>query len=128
MGREGLEVKQHQLRLPYPATSGNHAVKHARGQHYLTADAKAYRALVAVAAHQAGLAGRRMRGPLRVHVLAAPPDERNRDADNVLKVMKDALTKAGVWNDDGNRVIRGVALDWAEAVAGGELLVTIEER
>lgn len=120
-------VRQWRLELPYPPGTGNHSVRHVRGRHYLTAQAKAYRGEVAVAAHRAGMAGRKLLGPLRVRYVAAPPDRRERDSDNVEKPLKDALTKAGVWASDSNKVIRSSTFEWAEPMAGGSLLVVIEE-
>ena len=35
-----------------------------------------------------------------VSITAHPPDRRDRDIDNILKALNDALTHAGVWRDD----------------------------
>ena len=39
-------------------------------------------------------------GRLRVEIEAWPPDKRKRDLDNILKSLLDALTYAGIWEDD----------------------------
>ena len=39
-------------------------------------------------------------GPVVLTVYWHPPDKRKRDQDNVLKAIKDSLTKARIWKDD----------------------------
>lgn len=119
--------------LPWPPATGNHAVKHTRtGGHYKTAPAKAYEALVAqiVAAMGMGqLIGERpLQGPLSVEWVLAPPDRRARDVDNVRKVVADALTRAGFWADDSNKVLAREAFEWTEPVRGGAVHLTVEVR
>ena len=87
------------LTLPYPP-SGNHMWKHTRaGIHYLTPVARKYYADVAEVfqfSNQTGL----MDGKLHVEFDIYPPDRRRRDLDNAIKVLGDACTNAGIWNDD----------------------------
>lgn len=112
------------LTLPYPpaGTTGNHAVKHARGGHYLTDAARAFIHLVKMSVSCQN--GRRMlEGPLEVVWTVSPPDRRARDSDNVMKTVKDCLTRAGVWVDDSNKVIRREVFQWTEPVERG--LVTL---
>lgn len=119
-----------ELSLPYPP-SGNHSVRHGRGgAHWLSPQTIAYRAAVAreVSAyglgHGSALAG--LPGPLATAWLVMPPDDRARDSDNVLKVVRDALTKAGLWADDSNRVIRRESLAWGPKVKGGRIELVVE--
>lgn len=60
---------------------------------------------------------------LAVVIVAHPPDRRKRDLDNLPKAVLDALTHAGVWDDDSQiddlRIMRG------QVVKGGGLVVTI---
>lgn len=111
-----------QLELPYPTGTGNHSVRHTRsGGHYVTKEAQAYRDLVSLAVR-----GRRAPpGALSVAWCFVPPDRRARDADNLLKVVKDALTRCGFWADDSNRVIRQGSWEWAEPVKGGAILLDV---
>ena len=115
-----------ELQLPYPpaGTTGNHAVKHGKNGSYLTEAATRYRQAVAYAVALAG-ARRRFEGPLAVEWVLSPPDSRARDTDNVRKSLADALTKAGLWADDSNRVIRREVFDWTEPVQGGSVLLRI---
>ena len=104
-----------ELELPYPP-SGNHAWKHARGRHYLTDEAKRYYEQVGWLVRSKGLAmGLDCR--LVVSCEIAPPDKRRRDLDNVWKVLGDACTKAGVWEDD--TLIDRLVLQRMGPVAGG---------
>ena len=97
------------LALPYPP-SGNrywrHCVIGGRPRVHVTHEARKYRDEVAKAV-QAQVrdlllsAKLPMPGRLAVRVVAHPPDRRRRDiADNLFKVLGDALEKAGVYEND----------------------------
>lgn len=119
-----------ELELPWPPT-GNTATRHTRGGgHYKTGATIAYRAAVARAAAARGLGTgsgvEPLPGPLALSWLLLPPDERGRDVDNVRKELADALTLAGVWKDDSNRIVRREAFEWCPAIPGGRVELTIE--
>jgi crossover junction endodeoxyribonuclease RusA len=121
----------YEFSLPWPAATGNHAVKHTRtGGHYKTPQAKAYEAVVAqiVAAMGLGnLLGKKpLAGPLAVSWLLSPPDRRARDLDNLRKVVADALTRAGFWEDDSNKVLVRESFEWADSTPGGEISLLVE--
>jgi crossover junction endodeoxyribonuclease RusA len=118
----------YQLEIPWPTVTGNHAVKHTKtGGHYKTAQAKAYEAAVAAIVVGQGLgSSRTLNGPLRAFWLLAPPDRRARDLDNVRKTAADALTKAGFWADDSNKVLTAERFEWSAPEAGGKIFLTIE--
>lgn len=83
------------LTLPWPP-SGNSAVRHGNGSHYLRAEVIAYRDSVAALCF--GKAG--VKGKYKLHVHLSPPDARKRDADNAIKSLLDAIVKAGYVEDD----------------------------
>lgn len=118
----------YQLELPWPTVTGNHAVKHTRtGGHYKTPQAKAYEAAVAAIVVEAGLGyAQTLKGPLTASWLLAPPDRRARDLDNVRKTAADALTKAGFWADDSNKVLVEERFVWTTPEPGGVVLLTVE--
>lgn len=121
----------YEFAIPWPAATGNHAVKHTRtGGHYKTPAAKAYEATVAqiVAAMGMGnlLGQKPLAGPLIVSWLLSPPDRRARDVDNARKVAADALTRAGFWVDDSNKVLVEEHFVWAEPTPGGEISLLVE--
>lgn len=109
-----------QVELPYPGHTGNTAVRHGGGRHYVSKEAQAYRWAVAAKL------GRRLalKGPLHVDWLIAPPDRRARDFDNISKNVGDALTMAGFWEDDSGLVIVSGSWKWTDPTKGGVILVT----
>lgn len=117
--------------IPWPTVTGNHAVKHTRtGGHYKTPAAKAYEGVVAQIVAGMGMAtllGKKpLDGPLKVHWMLSPPDRRARDLDNTRKVAADALTRAGFWKDDSNKVLVSEGFDWYDPTPGGEIHLTVE--
>ena len=77
------------LVLPWPPT-GNTAVRHVNGAHYLRPEVTTYRQTVAErVARSAPISGQ-----YHLCVELSPPDRRTRDIDNVLKSLLDALVKA----------------------------------
>lgn len=112
------------LTFPYPP-SGNHSAKHANGRHWLQPTTIRYREDVArlVGMYKAAW---NITGPVKVTYWLCPPDRRARDADNVLKSLNDALTKAGVWEDDSNKILRELRVIWGDPVKHGEVRVQIE--
>lgn len=109
------------IELPYPTSTGNHAVRHGAGGHYLTKGALAYRMAVAQA-----LAGRRApAGAIRTDWLLAPPTAAARDFDNLMKVVADALTQAGFWVDDSNRILVRGSWEWTAPVQGGRVWLEV---
>ena len=116
------------LTLPWPP-SLNRYYRNVGGRVLISAEGRAYRTRVAkviATERSAGNCGHRpMPERLQVHLLLAQPDRRRRDLDNTLKALLDALTHAGVWEDDSQiddlHVVRGPVL------REGGVLVTINE-
>lgn len=76
--------------LPWPPT-GNTAVRHGNGAHYLRPEVTAYRLRVAsILAPVPPIAG-----AYELEVELSPPDKRARDIDNALKSLLDACVKSG---------------------------------
>lgn len=61
--------------------------------------------------------------PASVEVILYPPDARRRDIDNYNKALFDALTHAGVWEDDSQ--VKRLLVEWGPIVKGGRVDVTI---
>lgn len=117
------------LLLPYPLTV-NHMYDSRGwgGAKCLKPAARIYRTVAAMRCNDArnrGELGRTpMLGRLAVTVQVRAPDRRSRDLDNLGKCLLDALTKAGVWQDDAQ--IDRLTFVRAEPIKGGAVLVSIE--
>ncbi|HBW7282820.1 TPA: RusA family crossover junction endodeoxyribonuclease [Klebsiella pneumoniae] len=61
--------------------------------------------------------------PAAVEIILYPPDYRRRDLDNYNKALLDALTYAGIWEDDNQ--VKRMAIEWGENVKGGRVEITI---
>lgn len=93
----------------------------------LSAEGRKYREAVLTTALACYGSVRPLEGRLRVHLLACPPDRRRRDLDNVAKAILDALTHAGVWNDDEQIDVLRIERQAVGTFIGGAVTVHIEE-
>ncbi|MBB9905533.1 RusA family crossover junction endodeoxyribonuclease [Escherichia coli] len=94
--------------LPYPPTVNTYWRRH--GNTYFISEAgKRYRRDVALIVCQQRLK-LNLSGRLAIKIIAEPPDKRRRDLDNILKAPLDALTHAGLLDDeqfDEINIVRG---------------------
>lgn len=60
---------------------------------------------------------------IKVGIILYPPDKRDRDVDNYNKSLLDALTHAGIWNDD--KLIDQLPIYRGEVVKYGKVVVII---
>lgn len=128
----GLTLKageQLSIVIPYPTVSGNHSTRHGRYGSYKSVKAKDYK----LAVQKAVLAAKmklNLTGPMDLYLDAIPPDNRARDADNLLKEVGDALTRAGFWQDDSNKVIKKTTIDWlpSDKTTGSAVLIRVVGR
>lgn len=114
------------LTLPFPP-SANHYWRHVivgRGvRTLLSRRGRAYKTLVCDYVRGRGLAGR-LAGRLAVEVKLFPPNRLRRDVDNFGgKALLDALTTAGVWQDDSQ--VDELLIRRCAVVAGGQCVVDI---
>ena len=112
-----------ELTLPWPPSVntvwrrvGNRTVLSKRGREYR-------REVAAAIAEQ--WQGDPLTGRLAVELNLWAPDRRKRDIDNSLKAALDALTHAGVWDDD--ELIDRLVVTRRAVVKGGRCCVLIEE-
>lgn len=109
--------------LPYPPsvnTYWRHKVIGKRAAVYISEKGAAFRSAVkGLASIAVPLAGH-----LHVSIRLTPPDARIRDIDNPIKALLDALTHAGLWQDDSQ--IKRLSVEMLPKGSGGAL-VTIQE-
>jgi len=108
------------LVLPYPP-SVNHYYRTVRGRMLISAKGRQYHQLVAAVVWQAGRP--RIEGRLAVRLQVWTPDKRERDLDNLLKPLLDALANAGVYASDGQ--IDDLSLVRCGVLAAGRVDVTV---
>ena len=89
----------------------------------LTPGVKAYRQLAWYMLVQQRVPRGRLAQPIAISIVAHPPDLRARDIDNLLKVSIDALTLAGVLEDD--KWIEELSIRRASVVKDGLLRVEL---
>jgi len=58
-----------------------------------------------------------------VEITLYPPDKRCRDIDNYNKALFDALTHAGVWEDDSQ--VKRMLVEWGPVVPNGKVEIMI---
>ena len=112
-----------ELALPYPP-SVNHYWRHNRsGNHYISAEGKAFRVDVLKICRLFDP----FVGAVKIKMEVFYPDKRERDPDNLQKALFDALTASGLIKDDNNKIIkdyRVVGMD--EIRKGGMVVVKIK--
>lgn len=110
------------LTLPWPPTVNTYWRRNGH-RYFVTAEGVRFREAVRAVA-----LGRveRMDGPVILRLRAEPPDNRRRDLDNVMKALLDGLQHGGVYADDSQ--VKRIEAEMFEPVAGGKVIVTVEER
>lgn len=96
--------------------------KKGQGNTYLTKAALAYYSQVAWVIKSSGLM-LGLEDRLTVEVDIYPPDKRRRDLSNVIKVVEDACTKAGLWQDDSQ--IDRLVLQRMPSMKGGAIALRV---
>lgn len=104
-----------EITLPWPP-SVNRYYRTFRGRMIISKEGREYRKAVQT------IEGEKFQGLVAVEIEAHRPDNRRRDLDNTLKAALDALTHAGLWNDDAQ--IADLRIYWAER-PGGFLTVRV---
>lgn len=63
--------------------------------------------------------------PAAVEIILFPPDARRRDLDNYNKALFDALTHAGVWEDDSQ--VKRMEVEWGPVTQKGKVEIMISK-
>ncbi|WP_393950262.1 RusA family crossover junction endodeoxyribonuclease [Kluyvera intermedia] len=96
------------------------------GRHLVSADDRKYQSATSAAIIE------QLRRPPKpsteqaaVEITLYPPDARRRDLDNYNKALFDALTHAGVWEDDSQ--VKRMLVEWGPIVPKGRVEITIRK-
>lgn len=109
--------------LPWPP-SVNAMWRNVKGRTLLSVRGRSFRKDALAACLVGGVTQRRLTGRLSLHLVVCAPDRRERDLDNTVKGVQDALTHAGVWLDDSQ--IDRLVVERGPIVRGGEVRVAVE--
>lgn len=110
------------LRLPWPP-SLNSIWRAVGGRILLSARGRQYRIEAVECARDQGAQDLKLEGRLRVVLVLSPPDKRDRDLDNHVKAIQDALTHAGTWGDDAQ--VDELMVVRSAVTKGGAAVITI---
>lgn len=104
-----------EMTLPFPP-SINGYWRTFRGRQIISKRGREYRRLVlSQIAHNPN---KRLKNNLEVTMVLFPPDRRKRDIDNYTKAVFDAITHAGVWEDDSQVKLLILKMDEAAGKPG----------
>ncbi|MBN2641380.1 MAG: RusA family crossover junction endodeoxyribonuclease [Victivallales bacterium] len=108
------------LELPYPP-SINHYWRMGNHHMYLSDEGKRYKQIVFGIVRIARVAP--FIGDVSLIMDAYPPDRRRRDLDNIQKAVWDALTDAGLYEDDSQ--VKHMEAWMREPLEHGKIIVTV---
>lgn len=96
------------------------------GRHLISAKGRAYQsAACAAIVEQLRRLPKPTSAPAAVEIILFPPDARRRDIDNYNKALFDALTHAGVWEDDSQ--VKRMLVEWGPVTRKGSVEITISK-
>ncbi|NYU09864.1 crossover junction endodeoxyribonuclease [Enterobacteriaceae bacterium CCUG 67584] len=94
------------------------------GRHLISAKGRAYQSdACAAIIEQLRRLPKPSSAPASVEIILFPPDARRRDIDNYNKALFDALTHAGIWEDDSQ--IKRMLVEWGPVTSKGKVEITI---
>lgn len=113
--------------LPWPPTVNTywrHITIHGRARTVLSEGGRRFRQAALRRLFEHDKHHLRLPGPLSVSMRFYPPDRRKRDLDNLPKGVLDAMTHAGVWDDDSQ--IKRLELSMEDVDTTGLGLVCVD--
>lgn len=95
-----------------------------KGRHLISAKGRAYQSAACSAiVDQLRRLPKPSTAPAAVEIILFPPDARCRDIDNYNKALFDALTHAGVWEDDSQ--VKRMLVERRPQILGGKVEISI---
>ncbi|HAF2548800.1 TPA: RusA family crossover junction endodeoxyribonuclease [Salmonella enterica] len=116
------------LTLPFPPSVNTYWRAPNKGQlkgrHMVSASGRKYQSEACAAViEQLRRLPKPSTAPASVEITLYPPDKRIRDLDNYNKALFDALTHAGVWEDDSQ--VKRMLVEWGPVFPKGKVEITI---
>lgn len=97
-----------------------------KGKHLISELGRKFKTNVyAAVVTQYGGIPRAVTADVEVNIVLYPPDRRRRDLDNYNKALFDALTHAGVWEDDSQ--VKRMQIEWGSVEKLGKVELTISK-
>ncbi|EJG7681855.1 RusA family crossover junction endodeoxyribonuclease [Salmonella enterica] len=95
-----------------------------KGRHMVSASGRKYQSEACAAViEQLRRLPKPSTAPAAVEITLYPPDNRIRDLDNYNKALFDALTHAGIWEDDSQ--VKRMLVEWGPVIPKGKVEITI---
>jgi len=113
------------LDVGFPPTVNSYYVHTKRGV-FISKKGREFRLRVMHAANEQMVYGMKNDLRLSVDVILYPPDKRQRDLDNYMKALLDAVTHAKIWEDDSQ--IDYLGIHRGKVVKGGMCRIRICEH
>ncbi|EHJ7195536.1 RusA family crossover junction endodeoxyribonuclease [Salmonella enterica subsp. enterica serovar Victoria] len=116
------------LTLPFPPSVNTYCRApnkgSLKGRHMVSASGRKYQSEACAAViEQLRRLPKPSTAPAAVEIILYPPDKRIRDLDNYNKALFDALTHAGVWEDDSQ--VKRMLVEWGPVFPKGKVEITI---
>ena len=112
------------LYVPFPPTINSYYKMTQAGQRYLDKSVRVFRQKVADTVNEQA-PGLCLDCGLFMEVYLFMPDRRKRDVDNYMKGLLDALTEAGLWEDDSQ--VHQLHIYRGEVIKGGLVRIELSE-
>lgn len=114
-----------ELYSSYPPTVNNYYQKTQRGL-FISQKGRKFRDQLCSDFHEQLSGMEPIQGKVRIDVIAWVPDNRRRDLDNIMKPIMDAMTHAGMWDDD-SQVDQMCVYRGAKSAPNGAIYIRVDE-
>lgn len=114
--------------LPFPPSTNGLFTNAGRGGRNLSPRYRAWREEAAAALLQQPQSKTEFYVPVSIHIALTAPTKAHRDASNYIKGIEDLLVQHGILEDDDERFVRSVTVEWQTPPADEPgAIITIKE-
>lgn len=104
--------------LPWPPSTNGLFVNAGRGGRNLSKRYREWREEAAAALLQQPQTRTPISTPISIHIALTAPTRAHRDASNYVKAVEDLIVQHGIIEDDDERFVRKVIVEWQDPPAG----------